>query len=221
MMQNDSIFTNKIILMKLTYPEIFMKIRHDDVILQLVTSFSYIFPYYDVIDKNADIFCSHPIKGILNKYQTEFVYKLIKKQRKQNGGPIPLPTQPPNRPPEVGLMVYAFIFFSAAIATLCRLVCQSVSPLPTQPPNSPPEVGLIWCMHLSFLVRRQPHYIDWSVSQSVIGGGTEKSISLFFFYLQTNLQCDQRHTTLALLVYLQAIALMGGGSPTTLFIYRK
>ena len=41
--------------MKWTYPEIFVKIRHDDVILQLVTSFSYIFPYYDVIDKNADI----------------------------------------------------------------------------------------------------------------------------------------------------------------------
>ena len=41
--------------MKETYPEILVKIRHDDVILRQLTSFSYIFPYYDVIDKNADV----------------------------------------------------------------------------------------------------------------------------------------------------------------------
>ena len=43
------------ILIRETFPEIFVKIRRDDVILELMTSFSYIFPYYDVIDKNADI----------------------------------------------------------------------------------------------------------------------------------------------------------------------
>ena len=55
MMQMTPYLQHNLILMKWTYSEIFMKIRHDDVILQLVTSFSYIFPYYDVIDKNADI----------------------------------------------------------------------------------------------------------------------------------------------------------------------
>ena len=45
---------HKTILIKETFPEILVKIRQDDVTLQLVTSFSYIFPYYDVIDKNAD-----------------------------------------------------------------------------------------------------------------------------------------------------------------------
>ena len=38
-----------------TFPEILMKIWLDDVILRHVTQFSYIFPYYDVINKNADI----------------------------------------------------------------------------------------------------------------------------------------------------------------------
>ena len=38
-----------------TFPEILVKIRHDDVILREITSFPYIFPYYDVIAKNADI----------------------------------------------------------------------------------------------------------------------------------------------------------------------
>ena len=55
MMQMTLYLEHNLILMEWTYPEIFMKIRHDDVILQVVTSFSYIFPYYDVIDKNADI----------------------------------------------------------------------------------------------------------------------------------------------------------------------
>ena len=32
-----------------------MKIQHDDVILRYITLFSYIFPYYDVIDRNADV----------------------------------------------------------------------------------------------------------------------------------------------------------------------
>ena len=65
-----------------------MKIRRGDIILQPVTSFSYIFPYYDVIDKNTlgSIFCSNPIKGILNKYQTEFGYKAIKKMEKIEWG---------------------------------------------------------------------------------------------------------------------------------------
>ena len=55
MMQMTPYLQHNLILMKWTYSAIFMNIRHDDVILQLVTSFSYIFPYYDVIDKNADI----------------------------------------------------------------------------------------------------------------------------------------------------------------------
>ena len=73
-----------------------MKLRYDDVILQVVTSFSYIFPYYDIIDKNADIsrkntpgsiFCSYPIKDILNKYQTKFGYKPIKNRENRVGWP--------------------------------------------------------------------------------------------------------------------------------------
>ena len=32
-----------------------MKIRNDDVILRYMTSSSYIFPYYDGIDKTADV----------------------------------------------------------------------------------------------------------------------------------------------------------------------
>ena len=38
-----------------TFPENFIKIWLDDVILRHVTQFSYIFSYYDVINKNADI----------------------------------------------------------------------------------------------------------------------------------------------------------------------
>ena len=44
-----------LISMKGTYSEILVKIRHDDVILWHMTSFSYIFPYYDVIGKSADV----------------------------------------------------------------------------------------------------------------------------------------------------------------------
>ena len=38
-----------------TFPKSLVKIQHDDVKLRCITSFSYIFPYYDVIDKNADV----------------------------------------------------------------------------------------------------------------------------------------------------------------------
>ena len=55
MMQMTSYLHHNLILMKGTYAEILVKIRHDDVILRHLTSFSYIFPYYDVIDKNADV----------------------------------------------------------------------------------------------------------------------------------------------------------------------
>ena len=54
-MQMTSYLYHKLILMKETYPGSLVKIRHDDVILRHLTSFSYIFPYYDVIDKNADV----------------------------------------------------------------------------------------------------------------------------------------------------------------------
>ena len=54
-MQMTSYLYHKLIFMKETYPEIFVQIRQDDVILRHLTSFSYIFPYYDVIDKNADV----------------------------------------------------------------------------------------------------------------------------------------------------------------------
>ena len=37
------------------FPEIFLKIWVDDVILRHMTWFSYIFSYYDVINKNADV----------------------------------------------------------------------------------------------------------------------------------------------------------------------
>ena len=43
------------ILRRETFPEILVKIWVDDVILLDMTWFSYIFPYYDVIDKNADV----------------------------------------------------------------------------------------------------------------------------------------------------------------------
>ena len=55
MMQMTSYLHHYLISMKETYPEILVKIRHDDVILRQLTSFSYIFPYYDVIDKNDDV----------------------------------------------------------------------------------------------------------------------------------------------------------------------
>ena len=38
-----------------TFPESLVTIRLDDVILRHVTSFSYIFPYYDVMNKSADV----------------------------------------------------------------------------------------------------------------------------------------------------------------------
>ena len=38
-----------------TFPENLAKIRHDDVKLRHMTSFSYIFPYYDVITLSADV----------------------------------------------------------------------------------------------------------------------------------------------------------------------
>ena len=46
---------HNIISVRLTFPEVLVKIRHDDIILWHMTSFSYIFPYYDVIDKSADV----------------------------------------------------------------------------------------------------------------------------------------------------------------------
>ena len=41
--------------MKQPYLDFFVNIGHDDVILLHMTSFPYIFPYYDVIGKSADI----------------------------------------------------------------------------------------------------------------------------------------------------------------------
>ena len=55
MMQMTSYSHHNLILIKETYPEILVKMRHSDVILRHMTSFSYIFPYYDVISKRADI----------------------------------------------------------------------------------------------------------------------------------------------------------------------
>ena len=51
--------------------------------------------------------CSYPIKDIFSKYQTEFGQKPIHNRENIMGGPNsppPRPTQPPNNPPEVGLM---------------------------------------------------------------------------------------------------------------------
>ena len=42
---------HNIISIKETFPVILVKIRHDDVILRHITSFFYIFPYYDIIKK--------------------------------------------------------------------------------------------------------------------------------------------------------------------------
>ena len=49
-------FHHNLILMRETCPQNLVKIRHDDVMLRHMTSFSYIFPYYDVISKNTDKF---------------------------------------------------------------------------------------------------------------------------------------------------------------------
>ena len=43
------------VLIRGTYPESLEKNRQGDGELRHVTSFPYIFPYYDVIDKNADV----------------------------------------------------------------------------------------------------------------------------------------------------------------------
>ena len=48
-------FQHKFISIRETFPENFVKIRHVTVKLRHVTSFSYIFPIYDVIDKNDDV----------------------------------------------------------------------------------------------------------------------------------------------------------------------
>ena len=50
-----SYLDTNIISIKETFSESLVKIRHDDVILRHVTSFSYIFLYNDVIDKCADV----------------------------------------------------------------------------------------------------------------------------------------------------------------------
>ena len=55
MVQITSYFDHSTIFIRETFSEVFVKIRHDDVILRQLTSFSYIFLYYDVIDKNADV----------------------------------------------------------------------------------------------------------------------------------------------------------------------
>ena len=55
MVQMLSYLYHNIISQRETYPEVLVKIRHDDVILRHVTYFSYIFPIYDVINKNADV----------------------------------------------------------------------------------------------------------------------------------------------------------------------
>ena len=55
MVQMTSYLHHNIISRRQTFPEVFVKIRHDDAILRHITSFSYIFPYYDVIDINADV----------------------------------------------------------------------------------------------------------------------------------------------------------------------
>ena len=70
MVQMTSYSHHNLILVKGIYPEILVKIWHDDVILRHMTSFPYIFPYYDVNYKSADLsrenaiswfFCSDPI----------------------------------------------------------------------------------------------------------------------------------------------------------------
>jgi hypothetical protein len=83
-MRMTSYLHHNLILMKGTYPNILVKIRHDDVILRHVTSFSYIFPYYDVIDKTSkrqQKFCWQYTKSIYI-FETRLVYELsCKKSR--------------------------------------------------------------------------------------------------------------------------------------------
>ena len=71
-----------------------MKIRHD-VILQVVTSFSYI--YSPIMTPSTKMLTSAEkyIKDILNKYQTEFGYKPIKIEKIEWG---------PNRPPAPNIL---------------------------------------------------------------------------------------------------------------------
>ena len=55
MVQMTLYFQHKFISIRETFPESFVKIRHVSVKLRHVSSFSYIFPIYDVIDKNDDV----------------------------------------------------------------------------------------------------------------------------------------------------------------------
>ena len=55
MMQMTSYLNHNTISIRETFPASLVQIRHDDVILRHVTSFSYIFPYYDVMNKSADV----------------------------------------------------------------------------------------------------------------------------------------------------------------------
>ena len=73
MAQITSYFHHSTIFIRETFSEVFVKIRHDDVILRQLTSFSYIFLYCDIIDKNAavskkfaDNACFYSISGKLN-----------------------------------------------------------------------------------------------------------------------------------------------------------
>ena len=72
MVKMTSYFHHNFISIRETFFEDLVKIRHVDVKLRHMTSFSYIFPYYDVIDKNDDvsrkkwyfmIFLIRPYKG--------------------------------------------------------------------------------------------------------------------------------------------------------------
>ena len=74
-MQMTSYLHHKLILMKETYPESLVKIQQDDVILRHLTSFSYIFPYYDVIDKNADVSENNDV--IANRNRIPLCYFII------------------------------------------------------------------------------------------------------------------------------------------------
>ena len=59
-----------------TFPELLVKIGHDDVILRQITSFSYVFPYYDVIGKNADFGENNEVMPKLAG-ETEFPYATL------------------------------------------------------------------------------------------------------------------------------------------------
>ena len=101
-----------------TFPEIFVKIREDDVILQLVMSFSYNSHIMTLLTKMltssqkkhlAHLFWSNPIKEMLNKRQTAFVVTRIKNNQMGTGGgesplpPTPQPIDAPKSPISVGL----------------------------------------------------------------------------------------------------------------------